>query len=161
MKEKIKSSETTYESNGEFKIGSPVPSLSFVESSKTTSVSLFNTKSSETEYSQDMHSLRLSDFGSHTSANSPVQSTDNSAFTWAFFNSPATMTIAGLLLLAGGLFTLTMGAIVSSASMITAGAVIASVGALLGMFGQFINKPALVNQSKMSDEVLDSTLNLV
>lgn len=111
----IESDSSTVELNGPVRLDSPT------------------TTSTQGDHDNSLTSIKTMQL---TPPNSPVRSPE---FNWAFFNCPATMKMAGLLLLTGGLFTLTMGAItastylaVSSAAMITAG-----VGTLLGFYGQF------------------------
>lgn len=63
--------------------------------------------------------------------------TDDEAFIWAFLNYPATYQIAGVLLLVGGLITLTAGIAIASLPLMISGGVVASIGAALGLFGYF------------------------
>lgn len=76
---------------------------------------------------------------------------NNPAFSWAFFNCATTMRMAGLLLLAGGLFSLITGAVIASTAVVTAGAVITGVGATLVFFGQ---SPQPVQSGLEKDEIL-------
>ena len=86
-----------------------------------------------------------------TPSNSPeTLPIDNSAFTWAFFNCPATYKIAGLLLLVGGLFTLAIGAVAMSIPTAITGGVLTGIGIILGAFGYF-KTPELNNRNITND----------
>ncbi len=60
-------------------------------------------------------------------------------FTWAFFNFPSTLQIAGLLLLTGGIITLISGAAIASTPVLITGAVFTGIGGLItiGAFSLF------------------------
>jgi len=95
-----------------------------------------------------------------SSESSAASLTDNSAFTWAFFNCPATLNLAGMLLLAGGLFVFSIGFIAASAPIVTVGAVIAGVGGLLGIWGQFNGFLAKKTQEENTELSLDNELSI-
>ncbi len=75
---------------------------------------------------------------------------NNSVFTWAFFNCPATLNIAAILLLSSGIIALSLGLTIASTPLTAVGAVVAGVGALLGVFGQF---SGFVGQSAPEESV--------